>query len=191
MEEAGHRDPAPAPLALVQAFVNSADLEGGTDELASAEATAAWLDGQDLHLGAEIDEPGRVRLIAVREALRDLLEAHTGGDGAEKASRRLDRLLGGLALRPVLGTTGATLEPSGRGVDRLLGRLAADVVVACDNGIWERLKVCRSDRCRWAFYDHSKNGRGSWCTMRVCGSRAKSRAYRARARSASAPDAAQ
>ncbi|MGH2778535.1 MAG: CGNR zinc finger domain-containing protein, partial [Actinomycetota bacterium] len=31
-----------------------------------------------------------------------------------------------------------------------------------------------------AFYDHSKNRSGKWCTMRVCGNRAKTRAYRER-----------
>ena len=49
-------------------------------------------------------------------------------------------------------------------------------------GTWERFKVCRSDTCRWAFYDHSKNGRSCWCSMRVCGSRQKARTYRARQR---------
>jgi len=51
---------------------------------------------------------------------------------------------------------------------------------------WERLKVCRSDGCRWAFYDRSKNGRSCWCSMRVCGSREKARTYRARQRAATA-----
>ena len=47
-------------------------------------------------------------------------------------------------------------------------------------GTWERLKVCRQESCRWAFYDNTKNRSGVWCNMASCGNRAKARAYRAR-----------
>lgn len=46
------------------------------------------------------------------------------------------------------------------------------------DGTWQRLKACRE--CSWAFYDHSKNVAGSWCSMKVCGGRVKQRAYYAR-----------
>ncbi len=36
--------PAPGELRLVQAFVNSADLEAGTDELSSLGGLADWLE---------------------------------------------------------------------------------------------------------------------------------------------------
>lgn len=48
------------------------------------------------------------------------------------------------------------------------------------NDTWPRLKACREDTCRWAFYDHSKNRSGHWCSMEVCGARHKARQYRAR-----------
>jgi predicted RNA-binding Zn ribbon-like protein len=48
---------------------------------------------------------------------------------------------------------------------------------------WDRLKACRLDDCQWVFYDHSKNRSRTWCSMRVCGNRAKARAYRERRRS--------
>jgi len=47
-------------------------------------------------------------------------------------------------------------------------------------GTWSRLKVCPADDCQWAFYDHSKNRSGTWCSMKVCGNRAKVRRYRER-----------
>ena len=46
------------------------------------------------------------------------------------------------------------------------------------DGTWRRLKACREDTCQWAFYDRSKNRSGTWCSMAVCGNRAKARAYR-------------
>jgi len=58
------------------------------------------------------------------------------------------------------------------------------VATAIADGSWARLKVCRSDSCRWAFYDASKNRSGAWCTMAVCGNRNKVRAYQRRRRGA-------
>ena len=42
------------------------------------------------------------------------------------------------------------------------------------------MKACRNERCRWVFYDHSRNHTGTWCSMRICGNRHKVRAHRAR-----------
>jgi predicted RNA-binding Zn ribbon-like protein len=74
------------------------------------------------------------------------------------------------------------LEPSASGVDGALGRLLAIVNTAMTDGTWPRLKACRSHACLWAFYDASKNRSGAWCSMAVCGSRSKARAYRRRHR---------
>ena len=74
----------------------------------------------------------------------------------------------------------ARLEAEGRGVDGALGRLLVIVYRAMETDTWSRLKACREDTCRWAFYDHSKNRSGHWCSMEVCGSRNKARQYRER-----------
>jgi predicted RNA-binding Zn ribbon-like protein len=42
------------------------------------------------------------------------------------------------------------------------------------------MKACREHTCEWAFYDHTKNHSGTWCTMQVCGNRTKARSYRKR-----------
>jgi predicted RNA-binding Zn ribbon-like protein len=43
---------------------------------------------------------------------------------------------------------------------------------------WERLKLCSSDECKWAFFDRSKNHSSRWCTMASCGNREKARRFR-------------
>jgi predicted RNA-binding Zn ribbon-like protein len=48
------------------------------------------------------------------------------------------------------------------------------------DGTWPKLKACRSDTCRWAFVDHARNRSRQWCSMSLCGNRAKARAFRAR-----------
>jgi predicted RNA-binding Zn ribbon-like protein len=81
----------------------------------------------------------------------------------------------------VLSPRGTTsLQPQGDDVPAALGKLLAIAHDAMHSGDWERLKVCRNDTCRWAFYDHSKNRSRHWCQMDVCGSRQKARSYRQR-----------
>jgi predicted RNA-binding Zn ribbon-like protein len=49
----------------------------------------------------------------------------------------------------------------------------------------DRVKMCsRPDGCGWLFLDTSKNGSRRWCSMEVCGSRAKMRRLYARRRQA-------
>jgi len=185
MNEPEPRSPAPGSLALIQRFINSSEMPDGVDELRTGPLAAHWLRAT---VGAELEvsEKDRARLIATREALRDLLEAHTGENVDPAVAVRLEKLLGTAPLRPVLSADGATLAVNCGGVDNFLGMISTAIVEATLMNTWARLKVCRRDTCRWAFYDRSKNGRSCWCSMRVCGSREKARTYRARQRAATA-----
>ncbi|WP_199845980.1 CGNR zinc finger domain-containing protein, partial [Streptomyces europaeiscabiei] len=62
----------------------------------------------------------------------------------------------------------------------LVSRVAAAVAEALTAGTWQRLKACEAPDCHWAYYDRSPAGRGRWCSMQVCGARAKMRRYRAK-----------
>jgi len=170
---------APGELALVQRFVNTADLDRGTDTLADAAGLAAFLAAEGLGNGVA-GEAGRRRVVAVREALRALLLSHNGVPVDGGAVAILD---GAASVRVAFGADGAArLEPAGEGVDAVIGRLLAIVAHAQAEGTWERLKACPADDCGWAFYDRSRNHSRTWCEMRVCGNRAKARSYRARQR---------
>ena len=183
MEQPGERTPAPGDLSLVQAFINSADLETGQEDLADVDSALRWLRSNG---AAElpVDETGRRRLVDVREALRDVLTENADEATSAASAERLTGMLSGALLRPLVSVRGAELVPACAGVDGFLASLGAAIAEATVAGTWDRLKVCRDDACRWAFYDHSKNGRGAWCTMRICGNRAKARAYRERQRAA-------
>jgi predicted RNA-binding Zn ribbon-like protein len=186
MSDPEPRTPAPGSLQLVQRFLNSTEMPDGVDDLRTAPLAAEWLTrttGSPLR----VSEKDRTRLVATREALRDLLEAHTGENVDPGVRVRLQKLLGHSPLRPVFTDAGATLAVDCAGVDSFLGLISTAIVEATLMGTWNRLKVCRSDSCRWAFYDHSKNGCSCWCSMRVCGTREKARAYRARRSAAVTP----
>jgi predicted RNA-binding Zn ribbon-like protein len=176
------RQDAPGELEHVRGFVNTVDIEDGQEQLASASALANWLSSRGLlEEGAGADDEELGRALDVREALRALLLANNGGPQAPAAAARLEEAAerAGLALR-FDGGEASLLAPQAPGVDGALGRLAAIVHHAMRDGTWRRLKACPWHTCHWAFYDHTKNHSGVWCTMEVCGNRAKARAYRER-----------
>jgi predicted RNA-binding Zn ribbon-like protein len=42
------------------------------------------------------------------------------------------------------------------------------------------IRECGEPTCRWLFLDHSKNQSRQWCSMKICGNRAKVERFRAR-----------
>jgi predicted RNA-binding Zn ribbon-like protein len=181
---------APGELELVREYVNTLDIEAGTDALATPAALAGWLSGHGL--AAPDLRPTTAdlrRAVAIREALRAILLSH-GNRSPEPADawRVLDEQARRARLEVRFGADGeALVEPAAGAVDGAIGRLLAIVHAAvAEPDRWRRLKACRLHTCEWAFYDHTKNRSGAWCNMAVCGNRAKARAYRERRASASA-----
>jgi predicted RNA-binding Zn ribbon-like protein len=190
---------APGGLAVVQRFVNTRDVEQSTDELSSPAALADWLERAGLldpSYPASTAAPAAstsgsrpsvasaadLRLaIDLREALRGVLRAHAGHGTADEPASELARIAGSLLARPEVGADGSVrVAPAGDGVRQGLARLLLAAAEATSLGTWPRLKVCIADDCQWSFYDRSPTRNACWCSMRVCGSRAKSRAYRQR-----------
>ena len=174
---------APGDLAVVRAFVNTRDIDAGLEELTTPEAVVAWLADHGLLHKRVVARPGDARRAALfREALRDLLLSNNDDRPVPRdAARTLDDVAARARLRLRMDAGGsARLEAEGTTVDAALGRLLVIVYRAMENDSWLRLKACRDDTCQWAFYDHSKNRSGHWCSMEACGSRHKARQYRER-----------
>ena len=185
--------PAPGRLELVRAFVNTLDIEAGADELSSPAALTAWLAERELTGAAQspATETDLRQAVAMREALREMLLNHvrgqhpasgSPGSGAGAASvAELRSAAAGLATRLAVEDDGTVrTAPAGQGTAYGLSALMLIAADAATLGTWARLKVCSADDCRWAFYDRSPGRSGCWCSMAVCGSRAKSRAFRRR-----------
>ncbi len=182
--EPGGREPAPGGLRLVQAFINTVDIEDGPDLIATPDALHHWLAGQGLPTGERplADEDVR-RARAVREALRTLALTNNGHPLDAAAVTFLDQVGTHAGVRVRFDTAGGVrLEPSDTGLAGALAHILVNVHTAVIDGTWPRLKACRNEACRWVFYDTSKNRSGIWCTMSICGDKLKSRAYRRRHR---------
>jgi len=177
------RNEAPGELELVRRFVNTRDIEEGSDELHSTDALLSWFAGMDLLNGdgATADEKDLERALALREGLRALLLVNNGEEVEPAHLRELNRAIGSVCFTVRFDNDGSpTLKPESSGVSAALGRILTAVVRATDEGTWGRLKVCPNEACQWAFYDRSKNRSGKWCTMEVCGNRMKARTFRQR-----------
>ncbi|WP_189037795.1 CGNR zinc finger domain-containing protein [Streptomyces daqingensis] len=178
---------APKTLVLVQELVNTLDVETGEDSLTTPDGVAEFAERQDLR-GLGLEETGDADLRAIRElreSLRAACLAHTGTDMPQEAAAKLARLLAAAPLVVTLDESGRPrLGPAGglSGAAALTAEIAAGIATAEADGSWRRLKACEAHDCLWVFYDRSPAGRGRWCTMAVCGSRAKMRTYRAKRR---------
>ncbi|HZJ08384.1 MAG TPA: CGNR zinc finger domain-containing protein, partial [Trueperaceae bacterium] len=127
-------------------------------------------------------EDDRRRAVRFREALRALLRSNHGEAPDAQALTAMAEVGAGAPLRLAPGTDGQLrLEPTTTNLDANLAELLAIVHREMLTGRWQRLKVCASDTCQWAFYDSSRNRSGSWCSMAVCGNREKVRGHRERA----------
>ena len=179
------RDPAPGALEVVRQFVNTHDYEDGAEQFPTPAALREWLSANGLLADDEpVSDADLARTIEVREALRALCLAN---NGEPLDSAALDALNSAARMSPVqirFGPDGNAMElaPAGAGVPAALASILAIVHAAMADGSWERLKVCPAHDCLWAFYDRSRNRSGHWCSMAVCGNRAKARSYRERRR---------
>jgi predicted RNA-binding Zn ribbon-like protein len=177
--EPGGRAPAPEPLRLVQLFINSEDLEGGTDALATTDSLGSWLrEHHLLERKARLSTTDLERVHAFRSLLRSLSLANNGHlvDSSVLADLNVH-----LRSTPMIARfrtpSDFDLEGTGSVIDQVLGRLVAIVIEEVIRGRWFRLKACARDVCRWVFFDHSRSRTGTWCTMAICGSRTKVNAY--------------
>jgi predicted RNA-binding Zn ribbon-like protein len=179
--EPGGRSPAPAGLRAVQRFVNTNDREGRHEAWATPQGLADWLvDEHRVRRPPRLTGGDLARAVAIREGLREAAWSNNRGRSDAATIERFQRALSHylLELRPSAGQLVLTFPRSDRPLDRALTGVLQGVLRAQANGTWRRLKACRRDICRWVFFDHSKNGSGTWCTMSICGNREKAQRFR-------------
>ncbi len=174
---------APGPLLAVQALANTYSFEDDEELLADPASSGEWLTRSGLAVaGIEVGEGEHQRLRRFREVVRSLISAHGSDPAAAPDLPGLETFLAELTV-PLAAGAGDLLEIDPRpatDVDGVIARMLGAIQRAQLLGEWQRLKICASDECRWAFYDSSRNRGGTWCQMEVCGNRIKNRRYRGR-----------
>jgi predicted RNA-binding Zn ribbon-like protein len=179
----GDRTPAPGSLRLIQALVNTLNAEAALDLLATRAEAAEWLVAAGLlSTGSGLTGAEHRAFVELREAIRGVLAAHTDRLESPAAASRLTVALASCRLDLAIDPAGdarlvsADHDP----FRRVIGAVAIALAEAAVGGTWARLKSCPGHLCGWAFYDRSASGQSRWCSMQLCGSRSKMRAYRGR-----------
>jgi predicted RNA-binding Zn ribbon-like protein len=166
---------------LLVAFVNTLDLEEGSDEVAEPVALADWVAERTGDYVPVPDEEGHARALALRESLRALLRANNGVGASEAQLAPLREAAERSRYRTTLAADGQlALAPARSDLSGFEARLLLAIERVQSLGAWPRLKACTDERCQWAFYDATRNRSRTWCAMEVCGNREKTRRYRAR-----------
>jgi predicted RNA-binding Zn ribbon-like protein len=169
-------------LDLVRDYVNTLDFETGIDRIATPDELAMWFSEQGLV--DDLVEPTEEEVadaLAVREAIRELLLANNGVETDSGAASKTLEEAGRRARLGVRFEDGRpVLAPEDDGARGAIGRIVATVAELAPTDEWKRLKTCRDEHCRVAFYDQSRNRSRAWCSMEVCGNREKARSFRKR-----------
>jgi hypothetical protein len=166
-------------LRVIEDFLNTVDERTFTrhgeshvpgERLTSPQALTDWLAVRDLTPGGTpLGMTDVEATIALRTALRQALVAD-----AEATSTLRDYPL---RLEP---DASGGLHIAGASGRSWLDAIVETVANSVAKGDWPRVRLCAAPDCRWAFYDVSRNGRGRWCAMEICGNRQKTRTYRER-----------
>jgi predicted RNA-binding Zn ribbon-like protein len=166
---------------LAMDLVNTFDIPYQTDDLDDLQGLERFLSAHEM--AGKTDENDLARVKDVRTSLRRVFEA--GSD--KEAAEILNRLLAEAHATPRISAhddfpVHMHFEPVDASVvDQLAATTAMGLaVVLCDFGR-ERLGICASDSCRYAFIDVSKNRRKQYCGDK-CATRENVAAYRARRR---------
>lgn len=173
----------PDQLHLVVDLLNSVDLRRyghfvltpERDEFANGERLRRWLHARDL---LAHDQPVTEHDLRWVKAVRDELRSILRRDDSPAPLR-----FTGSEVALILtfdGTGSPRLVSTETGARGAIASLLVEIEKAAASGTWSRLKICGADDCQRAFVDGSRNGMARWCSMKICGNRVKTRAYRRR-----------
>jgi predicted RNA-binding Zn ribbon-like protein len=177
---AHERGGSDADRALILDFANTLDVEASTDDLVTRAQLAEFLHragvvGRRIAASEEDVAVARELRAGIRAAL------HLNHDEVKGNVPELSRVLARLPMRLGWSDGAPSLEPVEAGVAGGLAQIAVAVANAHADGSWERLKICADSTCQEAYFDASKNRSKNWCGA-ACGNKAKTRAYRVRAK---------
>jgi predicted RNA-binding Zn ribbon-like protein len=121
------------------------------------------------------------RAIDLREALYDIFRApkRPAAEALATVNAELERTAAVVSFRRRAGKYQLVWRSS-TVADRLLGAIAHSAADLLASAELDNVRQCAADGCGWLFLDTSKAHRRRWCSMAICGNRAKARTHRER-----------
>ncbi|MEV0647682.1 CGNR zinc finger domain-containing protein [Phytomonospora sp. NPDC050363] len=162
---------------LILDFANTLDVEERTDVFSTVEGMAGWLETHEL---GDTAETAFADLLTLRAGLRARLLLDNDGQANPAEIAAAEAVL---ARAPLTVRIGGDPEPADPlRAEGAVAKIAAAWAMTVASGDWRRLKQCPDHECGWVFWDATRSRTRRWCSMRVCGNRAKVRAYTSRHR---------
>lgn len=156
----------------------NADGSVAMERLTDPDDLVAWCDAAGFKsVSVPTDGAGLREALNLRNALRSIVGSILRGDEPGKVD--LDVLNGALAsdapVSLIAETGGGVVFGTKTPFTRIIAISAA--VLLADANETRRVKMCPGERCGWHFVDESRNRRRQWCSMDLCGNRAKAKRY--------------
>ncbi|GAA2467649.1 CGNR zinc finger domain-containing protein [Streptomyces macrosporus] len=176
-------DPRPLigePLSLD--LLNTRWVEDGAarDLLTGVDGLAIWLGSAGLADRCVADEAALAAVLRAREALAAAVADPAGP--SEEARAGLNEVLAHGRVRRVLSPDGPHDDVEADPPAWLAAWLAVDDYLRLLRLDPTRIRRCAHPKCVLHFFDTSQNRRRRWCSMAVCGNRAKASRHYARTR---------
>ncbi|GGU41683.1 CGNR zinc finger domain-containing protein [Streptomyces lavendofoliae] len=146
------------------------DLLTGTDGL------AVWLASTGLAARFTADAPTLEHTLSARDALAALVDS----PGDRTATGRLNAVLDHGRIRATLTPGGPVEEAEFADPSWGPAWTAARDYLDLLRTAPDRIRACAHEACVLHFFDTSRNGTRRWCSMAVCGNRAKASRHYAR-----------
>jgi predicted RNA-binding Zn ribbon-like protein len=185
-------------------FLNSVATPVDTpiDWIADGEGLLDWLAQAEYAPANELDQivarakPGELDKVArqareLREWCRGFVRKHMGKPLKPAAVRELDPLNKLLARDEVFSQIHASRDGTGdrlelhttrhwRSAESLLLPIAENLAQFICEENFSDIKACEGTSCTLMFADHTRRRARRWCSMAICGNRAKQAAHRER-----------
>ncbi|MBD0709708.1 hypothetical protein BU197_15330 [Streptomyces sp. CBMA291] len=150
------------------------------DLLEGVDGLAVWLASNGLQDRFTADEDTLRRTRAARDALAALVD----DPGEPRATARVDEVLGHGRIRATLTAEGPGERSEFADPAWGPGWTAAHDYLGLLRAAPDRIRVCAHESCVLRFFDTSRNGTRRWCSMALCGNRAKASRHYARGKRA-------
>jgi|SRR5262245_1280406 len=125
--------------------------------------------------------------MALREVIDSLFRSIANGDSPRSGPlKKFNRFFRDLRLPSSVGRRGSEFvlfagDASARS-DGPLWPIVDAAVGLVTSAERARVRECDESTCRWLFLDTTKNQSRQWCSMKICGNRAKAKRFRTRQR---------
>ena len=168
-------------LDLVNTLINVNGQE--TDLLLENSDVSAWLDVQGLSLSRAMNTKEFEQLKELREVIKSwiLLRSEIKQSHLSQSLRTLNKYLNqqNATKKLIQNQDGFSYETQDQQLSpqSLLAKVASEFAGILVAGDLEKVKQCSAQQCILVFLDTSKSNRRRWCSMNVCGNRAKASSF--------------